>query len=223
MSIKIYLYGVNELLIKKHIFNLKLQYIINARERAYIQFISHSQLLRQIQKSLIAMFSRWSSQLNFKTPKWLKLKSSSRFLWSQCITSVFNMEIDCKYRELDLYITTTTKVKKYREIDRINRDVLKVYGDHQNGKNNSNVEGITFSVYVYESSYLATFEKLTYVFPNLRCIHIESCNINGLSNQHLKHIPDLESIEIDTCNSLSILPSSLFKYNQKLKFIGLWD
>lgn len=147
------------------------------------------------------------------------------FVIAFCIASVFNMEIDCDFDTDKFYITATTIVGKYHcEInpDSMNledKDVLTVTGAHKHGKTNNDVEGVTFYHHM-NTSYFATFAKLQEVFPSLEYLYIGRSNLTGISSQDLKHLPDLEYIDIFECKIPSI-PSSLFQFNQKLKFIAL--
>lgn len=153
-------------------------------------------------------------------------KSLAIFVIAFCIASVSNMEIelDCGVRNL---YTKTTPVDKYcctinpTSITKFeNKDVLNVTGNHKNGKTNSDVELVKF-IDQEDISYLASLPKLQEVFTNLRYIKILNSNLNGISNQDLKYLPNLQYIEIYDCK-ISSLPSSLFQFNQKLDFISIW-
>lgn len=154
-------------------------------------------------------------------------KFLAAFVITICVTCVFNIEIRCEYYMSKFYTTTTTEVEKYDcTIFRINlskvkdKDVKTITGFHQNDKNNSDVEVLNFFK-VVDTSYFATFSKLQEFLPNFNYLYIYHSNLTGISNQDLKHFSNLQYIEIDNCSTLITLPSSIFQFNQQLKFIKL--
>lgn len=131
-------------------------------------------------------------------------------------TIVENVQIDCEFKSGDYYIKTKTWTNKY--FCWINSKAV-IQLENKDGNNNSNVELVHFNSQK-DTEYFATFRKLKEIFSNLHYLYIYLSNLTGISNQDLKHFPDLQYITINGCE-VSSLPSSLFQFNKKLKFIRI--
>lgn len=147
------------------------------------------------------------------------------FVISNCMTLVFNMEIECDYK-MDNFYTTTTNYDVHKYYCHItssslsnleNKDYLTITGTHLAGKNSSDVELIFFGS-IKNTSYFAIFPQLQDVFPNFHRLVFYNTDLDGISDQNLKYFHNLQYIGMYYCEIFS-LPSTLFQFNRNLKLI----
>lgn len=150
------------------------------------------------------------------------------FVIVNCITAVLNIELESSYKNRKFYTTSTGAADKYccfisdGSITKVeDKDILTVNGAHESGKNNNDVEAVIFNK-IQNTSYLAIFSKIQEVFPSLRYLEFYNTNMNGITNEDMKYLSNLQSVEILNC-TISSIPSSLFQFNRYLKSIVIED
>lgn len=128
------------------------------------------------------------------------------------------MQVDClfKYKEaLDRTMKYFCIVQSVN-INSYLTNIKSFVGDHEVGKSNNEVEGISFEGTVVE--YFP--RRLDKHFPNLTSLRIVSCGLKVIRWKDLKGLEDLTELYL-VGNQLKSLPNNLFTDMKSLKFIML--
>lgn len=130
------------------------------------------------------------------------------------------MEIQCQFGYLDwthnpnLYSCLVTSAS----ITEPNTEIKSFKGLHLNGKNNNDVQGITFS-----NTDVRYFpRRVDVIFPNLIAFDIENCGLRKVTRRDVKGLESLEDFSLYK-NELTSIPSDLFVGFHKLKMISLFE
>lgn len=170
-------------------------------------------MLRTKQSSLITEKS---------TKKYLKF--SSTFVTLNKIQRQLKMElfVTYKYEERsNVYKCNVTRVIKWK----FGKGVLRVAGDHFEGKTNDDVEEVLF-----RDLKLENFPRLlNYFFPNLNAVTITNCDLQSVVKSDLHGLKHLKQLSLNG-NKISSLHNDLFEdtpnveiisfYGNRLEFIG---
>lgn len=133
------------------------------------------------------------------------------------ITLTHSMDIECDYHEEELlnfgnrYICDV-EVKHYG----FSRSVKSVTGVHLPGKNNSDVEIVSFG---HQKQITNIPENLNKFFPNLIGLEIENGSISSLFGHELRKYPKLKLLRLDN-NYIESIPSGFFDGNPELEAVS---
>lgn len=96
-----------------------------------------------------------------------------------------------------------------------NQNVTSVYGSHQSGKGNGNVQGLTLSS--QDLPFVPT--NIQSFFANVLALDLDTNVISSINNKHLKQFPNLQLFSIWK-NRITSIDSNLFDGLTSLKFIS---
>lgn len=148
------------------------------------------------------------------------------FLLFLLVKKSIELSFECHYENFNLYgfgivYFCTTSIRVW---DLDDENINYINGTHMPGKNNLNVQGITFV-----SPSAGNELKMDYVpknilsfFPNLNLLEIYVFNGSKLSSNDLKPYPNLEHLAIQY-SLISTISGDLFQNTPKMKVISFWN
>ena len=117
-------------------------------------------------------------------------------------TSLNSIELECVFTTLGgLY---TCKAEKL-VIENQNVEIKAIRGDHEQGKNNSNVE--QFQITAQDTEFLPAC--ISNFFENLKVIKVTESDLNFVNQSDLSRLKKLTSLDLDH-NSISMIPENTF-------------
>lgn len=101
---------------------------------------------------------------------------------------------------------------------RVEYGILRIVGDHVEGKSNEDVDAISFSNFkIYQIP-----KNISQFFPNLKTLTMNSCSVKSISKHDLMGLKHLQQLNL-TGNLLTNLPNNLFETTPNLESVSFYS